>query len=37
MGGRPKLALLDAGAVLGSLEHDAWEGLTNAYENWRSD
>lgn len=32
MGGRAKLVLLDAGAVFGALEHDAWEGLTNAYE-----
>jgi len=32
MGGRAKLVLLDAGAVFGALEHDAWDGLTNAYE-----
>lgn len=30
MGGPAKLVLLDAGAVFGALEHDEWEGLTNA-------
>lgn len=32
MARRPTLVVLDAGAVFGALEHDAWEALTSSYE-----
>jgi hypothetical protein len=32
MARRPKLLLLDAGAVFGALEHDAWDVLTDCYK-----
>ena len=32
MARRPTLVVLDAGAVFGALEHDAWEALTKSYE-----
>lgn len=32
MARRPRLLLLDAGAVFGALEHQAWQALVNGYE-----
>ena len=32
MAGRPRLVLLDAGAVFAALEHEAWDALADRYE-----
>ncbi|MCZ0935412.1 MAG: hypothetical protein OXJ54_09545 [Gemmatimonadetes bacterium] len=32
MAGRPRLVLLDAGAVFAALEHEAWDALTDRYD-----